>query len=1323
MKKITLFLFALFTCWQINAQVSNYAFSQSNGTYTPITGGTVLGTTTSDDQRFVDPATLAGGTTTTGVGFPIGFNFTFNEIVFDRVAINNNGWISLGQSSLTPAVNNASTSSYDPLSSTAAITPTLLRSRISAIGDDLQAQTGSELRIETIGTAPNRVFVVQWTNYREYLTTGQNLNFQIRLNETTNIVEVVYGTMVFTTNSETAQIGLGGSANTDFNNRTTTTNWNTTTAGTASNSSATYSTTVTPPVSGLTFVWTPPLPCTGVPVAGTAAPANQTLLAGQASSALTVAGQTTGVAGLTYQWEESTDGTNWVNATGGTGATTLSYTPPVFGGSMIMYRLRITCTASTLSEVSTAAVLNPCGAYSVPTLETLDTFLPTCWQEADNGDLVAGPSVFLTGAWAVDGLGNQGTTGAARILIDGAVDNDWILSPLYTIPATGYELKFLAAATQSGGTAAPTTAWETDDFVEVLVSTGTTNWTVLYTYNDSNVPSNTGLPNIIDLDAFAGQTVRFAFRAVEGASNGAASIDFSIDDFEIRLTPPCVEPTTLSVGTITSDSAELFWVDPTGTQFDYEYVVQAAGAGTPTVNGTQWSDVTVIESGLSANTNYEFWVRADCGGAGFSAWVGPFTFRTPCANFVAPWTYDVESAATTTNSSIADCWTSSPTNTTAAFRWDVDGAGSTPSAGTGPSGAYSGSKYFYTEASSGTAGAVAYLTPISVDVTALTTPYLEFYYHMYGVNMGTLEVEVYDGSVWTSIWSLSGQQQTSDTAPWLSAGIDMSAHAVANVLTFRFKGTRGSSFEGDMSLDNISVIEAPTCLAPSALALVSVGTDTATFQWTANSSETDWEYVIQPQGTGVPGGAGIATNTNPLVVNSGLNPNTPYEIYIRANCGAGGFSTWVGPINFRTSNAVICGTPVNTTYCYTDNDTTSWTFTSNDGSPLRITFNAGGMESCCDDIFIYDGTNSSGTLLYQGNNGGNLAGLTFDSTSDSIFVILDTDGSVSCAAGSTCCTSQLDFTVACATCVNPTATFTTVPNCASGQYSIDVNVTDLGSATSITISDGTNTLPNISSTGIQTFGPYTSGSPVTITLTNDQDGSCSLSSGVINYSCPPVNDDCANAIVLTPGGVFADNDIVGTIVGGTNSAAPAPGCASYSGSDVWYSVTVPASGSITIETNNNSSTLTDTGMAVYSGSCGTLTLVECDDDDSPDGNFSFISLTGRTPGEVLYVLVWEYNGGTEDTFLVSAYDASLSTGSFDNANFVAYPNPVKDILNVSYTSEISSLRVINMIGQEVITKNINATSAQVDMSQLSAGTYIVNVTIGDAVKTLKVVKQ
>ncbi|NCB27102.1 MAG: hypothetical protein EOM62_16850, partial [Bacteroidia bacterium] len=80
----------------LRGQTIEYSFSATAGTFEPISGGLLLGTETSDDQRFVDPAIPAGASTTTGPGLDIGFNFTFNGAVFDRLAINNNGWISLG---------------------------------------------------------------------------------------------------------------------------------------------------------------------------------------------------------------------------------------------------------------------------------------------------------------------------------------------------------------------------------------------------------------------------------------------------------------------------------------------------------------------------------------------------------------------------------------------------------------------------------------------------------------------------------------------------------------------------------------------------------------------------------------------------------------------------------------------------------------------------------------------------------------------------------------------------------------------------------------------------------------------------------------------------------------------------------------------------------------------------------------------------------------------------------------------------------------------------------------------------------------------------
>ncbi len=239
--------------------VSVYTFDQNSGTFTPIAGGTILGTATSDDQYFVDPAVPTGGTTKTGPGFPIGFNFNYNGYTFDVFGINNNGWMGLGQSSLTPSVDMNSTSGYTPLSSVAVNTPDYLRSRVAVMGRDIQAQAGAELRIETIGTEPDRILVVQWIGYKKYGTsgTGDNFSFQIRLYETTNVIELVYGTVTNNATSTTVQVGLGGSIPTDFFNRTTTTDWTATTAGLTNTDACTLSDVVFPS-DGLTFIFNPP---------------------------------------------------------------------------------------------------------------------------------------------------------------------------------------------------------------------------------------------------------------------------------------------------------------------------------------------------------------------------------------------------------------------------------------------------------------------------------------------------------------------------------------------------------------------------------------------------------------------------------------------------------------------------------------------------------------------------------------------------------------------------------------------------------------------------------------------------------------------------------------------------------------------------------------------------------------------------------------------------------------------------------------------------------------------------------------------------------
>jgi hypothetical protein len=69
--------------------------------------------------------------------------------------------------------------------------------------------------------------------------------------------------------------------------------------------------------------------------------------------------------------------------------------------------------------------------------------------------------------------------------------------------------------------------------------------------------------------------------------------------------------------------------------------------------------------------------------------------------------------------------------------------------------------------------------------------------------------------------------------------------------------------------------------------------------------------------------------------------------------------------------------------------------------------------------------------------------------------------------------------------------------------------------------------------------------------------------------------------------------------------------------------------------------MTDSGMAIYSGTCGALTLIECDDDDSTNGAMSYINRTGLTPGSTVYIRFWEFSNDNNGTFGICASTVSL----------------------------------------------------------------------------------
>ena len=174
-----------------------------------------------------------------------------------------------------------------------------------------------------------------------------------------------------------------------------------------------------------------------------------------------------------------------------------------------------------------------------------------------------------------------------------------------------------------------------------------------------------------------------------------------------------------------------------------------------------------------------------------------------------PFFEDLESLTITTAlTTTSTCWTSDPGGATNLYDWNIDGLGSTPSS-TGPTGAYSGTNYFYVEASYGTTTSNADLYSPVIDLGANPTTGMElkFFYHMYGQSMGDLYVQVNDGSGWTTLDSLMGQQQTTAAAPWEQRIVDLSSYS--GNIQVRFRANKMQILYGDISLDDI-IIEVDT---------------------------------------------------------------------------------------------------------------------------------------------------------------------------------------------------------------------------------------------------------------------------------------------------------------------------------------------------------------------------------------------------------------------------------------------------------------------------------------------------------------------------------
>ncbi len=165
------------------AQAMNYTYSATAGTYSEISGGTVHATGT--------------GIEGFDASAPIGFTFNFGGVNYTSVNVNGFGYLTFG---------GGTGYTTDPFN---AVSWYGLNGAVSAWGNYITGTPTGELRTQVLGNSPNRTFVAQWRNVTRTSQGSSNdvYNFQIRLSEGSNRIDIVYGNMTVTA-AVGAQVGV-----------------------------------------------------------------------------------------------------------------------------------------------------------------------------------------------------------------------------------------------------------------------------------------------------------------------------------------------------------------------------------------------------------------------------------------------------------------------------------------------------------------------------------------------------------------------------------------------------------------------------------------------------------------------------------------------------------------------------------------------------------------------------------------------------------------------------------------------------------------------------------------------------------------------------------------------------------------------------------------------------------------------------------------------------------------------------------------------------------------------------------------------------------
>lgn len=776
--------------------------------------------------------------------------------------------------------------------------------------------------------------------------------------------------------------------------------------------------------------------------------------------------------------------------------------------------------------------------------------------------------------------------------------------------------------------------------------------------------------------------------------------DIYVDNVNVSVVT-CLMPDTVTVGTSTATTESVNWTIGTpAPSYDIYYsTTNTAPTSTSTPNVTGATGTTNTLTNLTPLTTYYVWVRSHCSSSDQSIWIaGPsFTTKTFCPTVSVP-----SSSATGVSVTPTFTWTA-----------NADATGYKLSIGT-------------------TAGGTNILNSFDMgNVNTYVLPFelsynTKYYYTVNSYNATQTSTGCTERNFTTlSICPTVSVPAASAIEVSLTPTFTWSAVTGVNGYKLRIGTTAGGNDVLDnVDVGNVTTYTLPTPLNNSTVYYYSVGAYTAT-QNSINCTERNFTTLCSAVTAFAENFDGVAAGSWPACWGK---VGTTGTASIVANTAMSGPNVLNISASSTTSLPVVKMRPVSTL----------------DTGLYRLRFKARSSSTVGGKVEVGYLTNPAAASSFV-----NLA--TFTTTSTSVADNFSVNN-ITAPAGTTILAFRHTGSPSNAvlvddvvyelmpSCMEPSAIIPSSPTVSgvnlawTAPTSAPANGYDIYYSTVNTAPTSTST-PNITGfSGTSTpISGLASGTAYYIWVRSrcsSSDQSIWVSSAFTTVTLPPVNDDCSSAVSLVVGGTFAQNVVTGTTVASTNTPALTASCLTTTtnvAGNVWYKVVVPASGNITIETDTSTGTaLTDTVISVFAD-CTSTTSIGCDDDSGNDA-FSKLSLTGQTPGATLYVSVWRYSnlgGGSDGTFKISAYDASLlgtSEVAASKNTIKVYPNPFADVLNISDVSKVKSISIIDLSGR--IVKTIDNPSSSLQLGDLKEGMYLVTLHMKDGSKqTIKAIKK